>query len=77
MALKDHEIAELTNEVTKDLRRKIRKQPACLRQIVSVAIVDSLKKMNAREDHKETCSILCDEHGGVGFLRDCRVCKEA
>jgi len=61
MALKDHEIAELVNETTQNLRRKIRKPPAHLRQIVSVAIVDSLKKMNAREDHTVT-AVLQDDN---------------
>ena len=77
MALKDHEIAQLINETTQDLRQKISKPHPYLRQIVSVAIVDSLKKMNARSDHRGTSMFLCHEHDGIGFVTDCRVCKKA
>jgi len=77
MALKDHEIAELVNEVTQYLRMKLRNPPSHLREVVSHATVRSLGNMNAREDHKGTSFFLCRDHDGVGFKADCRVCREA
>ena len=77
MALKDHEIAELINETTLDLSQKLNKAPFHLRQIVSVAIVNSLSRMDARTDHPAGDRFHCKQHGGIGVNIDCRVCTRA
>jgi hypothetical protein len=41
--MKDHEIAELVNEVTKQVKRVCPDAPQCLREVISRPIVEALK----------------------------------
>lgn len=55
--LKDHEIRELTNTVTKGLKERLvwtvrySRPPQCLREVVSSLINEELAKQGNRVDH--------------------------
>ena len=55
MALKDHQIARLTNDIKDTLLIKMHhiNFPDSLREIISESVVSSLSSMNARADHEE------------------------
>ena len=51
--LTNHQIAQLSSAITKDLREKLMMAlPQCLRVIVSEAIVDYLEKNNLKINEK-------------------------
>lgn len=48
--MKDHEIAELVNKLTKDIQQACENYPQCLREMISNSIAPPLKKLKQEND---------------------------